>query len=64
MRTLVKFELKKLFMKKMNLIVMIVCFMFIVSLFSMTGNDFFAIDKEGNSYQGKEAIKIRKDLIC
>ena len=42
MGTLVKFELKKLFNKKMNIIVIIVCLFLITLLFSMAGKDFLA----------------------
>lgn len=63
MGTLVKFELKKLFNKKMNIIVIIVCLVLIILLFSMAGKDFLATDKSGNSYKGKEAISIRKEQI-
>lgn len=54
MGTLVKFELKKLFNKKMNIIVIIACLFLITLLFSMAGKDFLAIDKSGKSYKGKE----------
>ena len=63
MGTLVKFELKKLLSKKMNIIVIIVCLILITLLFSMSGKDFLATDKNGNSYKGKEAISIRKEQI-
>lgn len=63
MGTLVKFELKKLFNKKMNLVVLIVCFILIMLLFFMPGRDFLATDKEGNSYKGTEAINLRKQQI-
>lgn len=63
MGTLVKFELKKLFSKKMNIIVIIVCLFLITLLFSMTGNDFLATDEMGESYKGKEAISVRKEQI-
>lgn len=63
MGTLVKFELKKLLSKKMNIIVIIVCLILITLLFSMSGKDFLATDKNGNSYKGKEAISVRKEQI-
>ena len=63
MGTLVKFELKKLLSKKMNIIVIAVCLILITLLFSMSGKDFLATDKNGNSYKGKEAISIRKEQI-
>ena len=63
MGTLVKFELKKLFNKKMNIIVIIVCLFLITLLFSMAGKDFLAIDKSGKSYKGKEAISVRKEQM-
>lgn len=63
MGTLVKFELKKLLSKKMNIIVIIVCLILITLLFSMSGQDFFATDMSGNSHKGKEAIIIRKKQI-
>ena len=63
MGTLVKFELKKLFNKKMNIIVIIVCLFLITLLFSMTGKDFLARDKNGKSYKGKEAISVRKEQM-
>ena len=61
MGTLVKFELKKLFNKKMNIIVIIVCLFLITLLFSMAGKDFLAIDKSVKSYKGIEAISVRKE---
>ena len=61
MGTLVKFELKKLFNKKMNIIVIIVCLFLITLLFSMAGKDFLATDKSGKFYKGKEAISVRKE---
>lgn len=63
MGTLVKFELKKLFNKKMNIIVIIVCLFLITLLFSMAGKDFLARDKSGKSYKGKEAISVRKEQM-
>ena len=63
MGTLVKFELKKLLSKKMNIIVIIVCLFLIILLFSMTGKDFTTTDKNGNSYKGTQAIDIRKEQI-
>ncbi len=63
MGTLVKFELKKLFNKKMNIIVIIVCLFFITLLFFMTGKDFLATDNSGKSYKGKEAISVRKEQM-
>lgn len=63
MGTLVKFELKKLLSKKMNIIVIIVCLLLITLLFSMSGKDFLVTDKNGNSYKGKEAIRVRKEQI-
>lgn len=63
MGALVKFELKKLLSKKMNIIVIIVCLFLITLLFFMTGKDFIAIDKGGKSYKGKEAISVRKEQI-
>lgn len=63
MGTLVKFELKKLFNKKMNIIVIIVCLFLITLLFAMTGNDFLATDMSGKSYKGKEAISVRKEQL-
>ncbi len=63
MGTLVKFELKKLFNKKMNIIVIIVCLFLITLLFSMAGKDFLATDKSGKFYKGKEAISVRKEQM-
>lgn len=63
MGTLVKFELKKLFNKKMNIIVIIACLFFITLLFSMAGKDFLATDNSGKSYKGKEAISVRKEQM-
>lgn len=63
MGTLVKFELKKLFNKKMNIIVVIVCLFLITLLFYMPGKNFLATDTSGNSHKGKEAIIIRKEQI-
>lgn len=63
MGTLVKFELKKLFNKKMNIIVIVVCLFLITLLFSMAGKDFLATDKSGKFYKGKEAISVRKEQI-
>lgn len=63
MGTLVKFELKKLLSKKMNIIVIAVCLILITLLFSMSGKDFLATDKSGKSYKGKEAISVRKEQI-
>ena len=63
MGTLVKFELKKLFNKKMNILVIIVCLFLITLLFSMAGKDFLATDKSGKSYKGKEAISVRKEQM-
>ena len=63
MGTLVKFELKKLFNKKMNIIVIIICLFLITLLFSMAGKDFLATDKSGKSYKGKEAISVSKEQI-
>ena len=51
MGTLVKFELKKLLSKKMNIIVIIVCLILITLLFSMSGKDFLATDKNKKSYK-------------
>ena len=47
MGTLVKFELKKLFNKKMNIIVIIVCLFLITLLFSMAGKEFLEKEKRG-----------------
>lgn len=63
MGTLVKFELKKILSKKMNIIVILVCLFLIFMLFSATGNDFLATDENGKSYKGTEAIQIRKEQI-
>ena len=63
MGTLVKFELKKLFNKKMNIIVIIICLFLITLLFSMAGKDFLATDKSGKSYKGKEAISVSKEQM-
>lgn len=63
MGTLVKFELKKLLTKKMNIVLIIVCLILITLLFSMTGSDFLTSDKDGNSYKGKKAISIRKEQL-
>ncbi len=63
MGILVKFEFKKLFNKKMNIIVIIVCLFFITLLFSMAGKDFLATDNSGKSYKGKEAISVRKEQM-
>ena len=63
MGTLVKFELKKLLSKKMNIIVIAVCLILITLLFSMSGKDFLATDKSGKLYKGKEAISVRKEQI-
>ncbi len=63
MGTLIKYELKKLFNKKMNIIVVIVCLLLIILLFSLAGTDFLATDENGKSYKGKEAISIRKEQI-
>lgn len=61
---LVKFELKKLFTKKMNIIVLIVCLFLITILFGLSGIDFLASDKLGNNYKGQEAINLRKEQIA
>ena len=61
---LVKFELKKLFTKKMNIIVLIVCLFLITILFGLSGIDFFASDELGNNYKGQEAIDLRKKQIA
>lgn len=61
---LVKFELKKLFTKKMNIIVLIVCLFLITILFGLSGIDFLASDKLGNNYKGQEAISLRKEQIA
>ena len=58
MGTLVKFELKKLLSKKMNIIVIAVCLILIPLLFSMSGKDFLATDKSGKLYKGKEDLKM------
>ncbi len=60
---LVKFELKKLFTKKMNIIVIIVCLFLITILFGLSGIDFLASDENGNNYKGQEAINLRKEQI-
>lgn len=60
---LVKFELKKLFTKKMNIIVLIVCLFLITILFGLSGIDFLASDELGNNYKGQEAINLRKEQI-
>lgn len=64
MLELVKFELKKLFTKKMNIIVLIVCLFLITILFSLSGIDFLASDELGNNYKGQEAIDLRKEQIA
>lgn len=61
---LVKFELKKLFTKKMNIIVLIVCLFLITILFGLSGIDFLASDELGNNYKGQEAIELRKEQIA
>ena len=61
---LVKFELKKLFTKKMNIVVLIVCLFLITILFGLSGIDFFASDELGNNYKGQEAIDLRKEQIA
>lgn len=61
---LVKFELKKIFTKKMNIIVFIVCLFLITILFGLSGIDFFASDELGNNYKGQEAINLRKEQIA
>lgn len=61
---LVKFELKKLFTKKMNIIVLIVCLFLITILFGLSGIDFLASDELGNNYKGQEAINLRKEQIA
>ena len=61
---LVKFELKKLFTKKMNIIVLIVCLFLITILFGLSGIDFLASDELGNNYKGQEAIDLRKEQIA
>lgn len=63
MGTLVKFEMKKILNKKMNLIVIIFCLILIAILFMMPGKDFLATDEKGNSYQSMQAINIRKEQI-
>lgn len=63
MGALVKYELKKLFNKKMNIVVIISCLFLIILLFSLSGTDFLATDENGESYRGKEAIRIRKEQI-
>ncbi len=60
MGTLVKFELKKLFNKKMNIIVIIVCLFLITLLFSMAGKDFLATDKSGKSYKVKRLLVLER----
>ena len=64
MLELVKFELKKLFTKKMNIIVLIVCLFLITILFGLSGIDFLASDELGNNYKGQEAINLRKEQIA
>ncbi len=64
MLELLKFELKKLFTKKMNIIVLIVCLFLITILFGLSGIDFLASDKLGNNYKGQEAINLRKEQIA
>ena len=64
MLELVKFELKKLFTKKMNIIVLIVCLFLITILFGLSGVDFLASDELGNNYKGQEAINLRKEQIA
>ena len=61
---LVKFELKKIFTKKMNIIVLIVCLFLITILFGLSGIDFLASDELGNNYKGQEAIDLRKEQIA
>lgn len=61
---LVKFELKKLFTKKMNIIVLIVCLFLITILFGLSGIDFLASDELGNNNKGQEAINLRKEQIA
>ncbi len=63
MGELVKYELKKLFNKKMNIVVIISCLFLIILLFSLSGTDFLATDESGKSYKGKEAIRLRKEQI-
>lgn len=63
MGALVKYELKKLFNKKMNIVVIISCLFLIILLFSLSGTDFLATDENGKSYKGKEAIRLRKEQI-
>ena len=55
MGELVKYELKKLFNKKMNIVVIISCLFLIILLFSLSGTDFLATDESGEAYSGKEA---------
>ena len=63
MRALVKYELKKIFNKKMNIVVIISCLFLIILLFSLSGTDFLATDESGESYKGKAAIILRKKQI-
>ena len=63
MRELVKFELKKLFTKKMNIIVIIICLILVTILFALSGIDFIATDEAGNNYKGQNAIDLRKEQI-
>ena len=44
MGTLVRYELKKIFNKKMNIVVIISCLFLIILLFSLYGKDFLATD--------------------
>lgn len=63
MGTLIKFELKKLWNKKMNRIVIGFCLLLIIFLFFNTGKDFLATSEKGEQYRGQEAIGIRKEQI-
>ena len=63
MGTLVRYELKKIFNKKMNIVVIISCLFLIILLFSLSGTDFLATDENGESYKGKDAIILRKKQI-
>lgn len=63
MGTLIKFELKKLWDKKMNRIVICFCLLLIIFLFFNTGKDFLATSEKGEQYRGQEAIGVRKEQI-
>lgn len=60
MRDLFRLEFKKIALKRMNMIVLMVCLVIVVGLFALPVKQFIALDKGGNQLTGSAAIAQEK----